>query len=172
VTASYRDPQGRRLKLVLAVLLLVLLLLQVRLWSGTGSLAHINRLEHQIEEQQADNGRLAERNEAQRQEVSDLKNGVDSIEERARSELGLIRKGETFVLVVERDAARADNNQQPLLDARAADDAMEVVPPLAAEGTPMAGDAVEQGDLPETMPSLLPEPGLLPDVPEPTETLP
>lgn len=93
------------MKLVLAVLLVILLLLQVRLWSGAGSLADINRLEGEIQVQQADNALLVDRNEALRQEVNDLKNGLDSIEERARSQLGLVRKGETFILVVEKDDA-------------------------------------------------------------------
>jgi cell division protein FtsB len=107
----YRDRQDRLLKLVLAVLLLVLLVLQVRLWSGAGSLAEINRLDGEISVQQADNALLGERNEALRQEVNDLKNGLDSIEERARSQLGLVRKGETFILVVDREDAK------PALDA-------------------------------------------------------
>jgi cell division protein FtsB len=88
-------------KIVLAALLLILLLLQVRLWSGAGSLADINRLEGEIQVQQADNVLLIERNEVLREEVNDLKNGLDSIEERARSQLGLVRKGETFILVVD-----------------------------------------------------------------------
>lgn len=94
------------MKLVLAVLLVILLLLQVRLWSGAGSLADINRLEGEITVQQSDNALLVERNEALREEVNDLKNGLDSIEERARSQLGLVRKGETFILVVDKEDAR------------------------------------------------------------------
>jgi cell division protein FtsB len=103
MTAFTLDRQDRRLKLVLAVLLLILLLLQVRLWSGAGSLAHIDQLDREIVVQQADNFLLMERNESLRQEVNDLKNGMDAIEERARSRLGLIRKGETFILITERD---------------------------------------------------------------------
>jgi cell division protein FtsB len=103
MTAFALDRQDRRLKLVLAVLLLILLLLQVRLWSGAGSLAHIDQLDREIVVQQADNFLLMERNDAMRQEVNDLKNGMDAIEERARSRLGLIRKGETFILITERD---------------------------------------------------------------------
>lgn len=94
------------MKLVLAALLIVLLLLQVRLWSGPGSLADINRLDGEIAVQQSDNALLVERNEALRQEVNDLKNGLDSIEERARSQLGLVRKGETFILVVDQEDVR------------------------------------------------------------------
>jgi cell division protein FtsB len=134
MTAVFRDRQDRHLKLVLAVLLLVLLLLQVRLWSGAGSLADIDRLQREIALQQRDNAVLQERNEAQRQEVNDLKSGVDSIEERARSELGLIRKGETFVLIVDKAqppvvepapvAARLPAGEEALLDS-----AVDTLPP-------------------------------------------
>lgn len=98
------------MKLVLAVLLVILLLLQVRLWSGAGSLAEINRLEGEITVQESDNALLVERNEALREDVNDLKNGLDSIEERARSQLGLVRKGETFILVVDQEDARPDED--------------------------------------------------------------
>ena len=84
-----------------AILLLVLVLLQYRLWVGEGSLAHIARLEADIAQQQAENQRLNERNKVLSIEVEALKNGSDSIEERAREDMGMIRKGETFYMVVE-----------------------------------------------------------------------
>lgn len=98
------------MKVLLGALVLVLLLLQLRLWSGSGSLQEINRLEAEILAQEQENAALEERNEALRREVADLKTGQDAIEERARSELGLVRKGETFYLISETpdtDAARA-----------------------------------------------------------------
>lgn len=91
------------MKTVLALLLLVLVLLQVRLWAGPGSLADIARLENAITEQNEENAGLEARNSVLMEEVSDLRNGLDSIEERARNELGLIRQGETFYLIVEDD---------------------------------------------------------------------
>lgn len=150
MTAVYRDPQDRRLKLVLAVLLLILLLLQVRLWSGAGSLADIDRLQREIEQQQAENAGLLERNEALREEVSDLKTGLDSIEERARSELGLIRRGETFVLVVdaERDKAASDRIE-------AATDTVNTEraqPADAAPQDPSQTDELVSPPMPDAMP--------------------
>lgn len=93
------------MKLILFALVFILILLQVRLWSGAGSFSEIDRLSDEIAVQEAENAKLAQRNEALREEVNDLKTGLDSIEERARSELGLIRKGETFYLIVEEEAA-------------------------------------------------------------------
>jgi cell division protein FtsB len=94
------------MKMVLVILLCVLVLLQVRLWTGPGSIADIVRLENAIAEQDAANAGLRERNSGLMEEVSDLRNGLDSIEERARNELGLIRRGETFYLIVEDDPNR------------------------------------------------------------------
>lgn len=89
------------MKFLLGALLLVLLLLQLRLWSGSGSLQEINRLEAEIRAQEQENAVLEQRNEALRREVADLKTGQEAIEERARSELGLVRRGETFYLISE-----------------------------------------------------------------------
>lgn len=82
------------------VLSLLLIALQLRLWAGEGSLAEVHQLERQIALQEAENERLLIRNDLLRAEVVDLRNSVGSIEERARSELGMIRSGETFFLLV------------------------------------------------------------------------
>jgi cell division protein FtsB len=100
---------------VLGILLLILVLLQARLWTGAGSLAEINRLDQQIALQNQENADLALRNQTLEDEVSDLKNGLDSIEERARSELGLIRKGETFYLLVEDAPVHAQEPVSPAI---------------------------------------------------------
>ena len=92
--------------MVLALFCLVLLWLQIRLWTGDGSLAEINRLETEIEAQTTSNADLQKRNQALLQDVSDLKNGLDSVEERARSELGMIKKGETFYLIVDKESGQ------------------------------------------------------------------
>jgi cell division protein FtsB len=55
--------------------------------------------------QSARNAELAERNDALAGEVRDLKQGIDAAEERARSDLGMVREDETFFLVVTRDGA-------------------------------------------------------------------
>ena len=85
------------------VLLLVVLLgwLQYRLWFGNGGQREVAALQAQVEAQQDENARLRQRNDALAAEVQDLKSGEAAVEERARSELGMIRPGETFYRVVD-----------------------------------------------------------------------
>lgn len=59
------------------------------------------RLDRAAVVQMAENSQLRERNQALAAEVADLKQGVDAIEERARRELGMIKKGETFYQVID-----------------------------------------------------------------------
>lgn len=89
----------------IAVLLLILLALQAKLWVGDGSWRQANALKHTVSEQRAENVRLQQRNDALSAEVEDLKSGETAAEERARSELGMIKPGETFYRVVEPHAA-------------------------------------------------------------------
>ena len=86
---------------LIAVLVVVFLGLQYRLWVGPGSFAEVDRLQQRIAVQQRDNEQLTLRNERLQGEVHSLKNGLSAVEARARTELGLIRRGETFYLVVE-----------------------------------------------------------------------
>lgn len=85
------------------VLVLVVLLgfLQYRLWVGDGSLADLHALQARITETEDELARLQARNNALAAEVEDLKTGLDAIEERARSQLGMIQSGEVFLQVVE-----------------------------------------------------------------------
>lgn len=86
----------------LAILLGLLLLgLQWRLWVGDGSLAEVWHLKRSVAEQRQENESLQERNLALEAEVKDLKQGLEAIEERARSELGMIREGEIFYQIIE-----------------------------------------------------------------------
>ncbi len=87
---------------LLAGLLLILLVLQYRLWIAEGSLAELQRLERQIKEQAQINGLLEERNAVLEREVLDLQAGNKGLEQRAREQLGLIRQGETFYQFVDR----------------------------------------------------------------------
>lgn len=89
------------MKAVFALLLLVLLVLQYDLWIGDGGMRSVWRLDKTLSIQRADNARLAERNQALEAEVHDLKQGLAAIEERARSELGMIKPGETYYQIVE-----------------------------------------------------------------------
>lgn len=88
----------RWLLLVLAVLLA---LLQYRFWFGPGNSGEVMMLEAQVANQKRDNEGLQQRNDALAAEVKDLKEGEAAIEERARSELGMIKPGEKFYRVVE-----------------------------------------------------------------------
>ncbi len=89
------------MRFIVVTLGLLFLLLQAKLWFGNGSMMDAWQLDRAIAVQQADNQRLRERNAALAAEVADLKGGVAAIEERARRELGMIKRGETFFQVVE-----------------------------------------------------------------------
>jgi cell division protein FtsB len=89
------------MKWLIAILVVLLCALQYRLWIGEGSLAQANRLEQEIKVQQAENDRLLERNRIIHVEVEDLKTGLDTIEERARKDIGLIKKDETFYMLLD-----------------------------------------------------------------------
>ena len=81
---------------LLSGLILLLVLLQYRLWFADGSLAERQRLEVQVLEQKEINRQLRERNAVLEREVLELQSGNDVVEERAREQLGLIREGEVF----------------------------------------------------------------------------
>lgn len=89
------------LKSVIAILAVLLLILQYRLWFADGGLAEVHRLEREVEQQRLRNEALRERNQALAAEVRDLKSGLEAVEARARSELGMVGEGETFYQVVE-----------------------------------------------------------------------
>ncbi|MBW2939504.1 septum formation initiator family protein [Zhongshania aquimaris] len=83
------------------LLLVILVMLQVRLWTGTGSWEQIASLRRDIAVQKNTNSELELRNERLHGEVRSLKHDLDSIEERARNDMGLIKSGETFYLIVD-----------------------------------------------------------------------
>lgn len=89
------------LRYVALILLIVLIALEVKLWAGQGGMAEVWRLGKAVAEQKAQNEQLKARNDALAAEVENLKTGDEAVEERARSELGLIKPGETFYQVVE-----------------------------------------------------------------------
>lgn len=91
------------MKYLAAGLLILLVLLQYRLWFGDGSVREVSRLESEITAQQQRNARLRERNRTLAAEVQDLKKGTTAIEERARTDLGMVGKNETFYQVVSSD---------------------------------------------------------------------
>lgn len=91
----------RRLAWPLLVLAVLLGWLQYRLWLGDGSWGEVNGLQNQVAHQARENQGLKDRNNALAAEVEDLKSGEEAVEERARSELGMIKPGEKFYRVVE-----------------------------------------------------------------------
>ena len=84
------------MRFLMVVLVVVLALLQARLWLSNGGLREMWRLEAEVARRIEDNGRLAARNSALEAEVQDLKQGLAAAEERARTELGMIESRETF----------------------------------------------------------------------------
>ncbi len=92
------------MKVVTGILLILLLALQYRLWVGEGSVAEVAHLRAEIEAQRVELERIRERNQALHAEVEDLRKGLEAIEERARSELGMIKKGEIFYQVIDEDS--------------------------------------------------------------------
>lgn len=89
------------------LLILLLLGLQYRLWFGEPSLTDVWQVKDDIAEQKRINQDLLERNRRLEAEVQDLKKGLSALEERARSEMGMIGEGETFFQVIpEQEPAR------------------------------------------------------------------
>lgn len=95
------------LRWIALILLVILIGLQLKLWTGSGGMHEVQALRSSVEKQRIDNERLAQRNQALAADVSDLKHGEQAVEARARAELGLIKPGETFYQVVERPAGSA-----------------------------------------------------------------
>jgi len=75
-------------------------MLQYKIWLGDGGIPEILQLEDEVETVQLQVDKLKERNQALNAEVQDLKTGMDAIEERARSELGMIGKDEVYYQVI------------------------------------------------------------------------
>jgi len=87
-------------RILIAALGMALVGLQYRLWFGDGGIHEISRLTTAIAAQKMEIEQFRERNRALDAEVRDLKDGTKSIEERARSELGMIRRDEVFYRIV------------------------------------------------------------------------
>jgi cell division protein FtsB len=86
---------------IVALALSVLLgALQYPLWFGKGGWSEVWRLDQEVHFKRAENAKLAQRNSALAEEVKDLEDGLDAVEERARAELGMVKRGEVFVQVV------------------------------------------------------------------------
>ena len=98
------------MKFIAAILVILLVLLQYPLWFGDGSFSKVWKLQNAVEIQKEKNNKLEDRNASLEAEVLDLKQGLDAIEERARTELGMIKQGETFFQVVNENST--DKNER------------------------------------------------------------
>lgn len=99
------------MKFVTLILVLLLGALQYRLWMGNGSLTEVHHLEQNRQALQDEIRQLQERNQALAAEVNDLKHGNEAIEERARTEMGMIKKNEVFYQIIEQQPPAAGKEQ-------------------------------------------------------------
>jgi len=97
-----------KLRTVFLLLILMLLGLQYRLWVGEGSLAEVRALRHQLAITQTELADLIQQNEALSAEVQSLRKGDAGIEARARTELGMIREGETYFQLIKPKGGQND----------------------------------------------------------------
>ncbi len=89
------------MKIINALLILFLAVLQYQIWFGNSSARALDELEAQQQVQRDENALLKNRNDILEVEILDLKNGLEAVEERARAELGMIGKDEVFYLIIE-----------------------------------------------------------------------
>ncbi len=90
------------MKLLIFVLVVLLGSVQYRLWVDKEGLSGVWRLEQAVQRQKDENAELARRNQRLAAEVEDLKTGLEAVEERARSELGMVHEDETYYQIVDR----------------------------------------------------------------------
>jgi cell division protein FtsB len=86
-------------RLVPAVLVALLVILQAQLWFGRGSVPHVAELERELQRQKVANEEARRQVEQLSAEVNDLKEGLHMVEERARHELGMVKPNEIFVQI-------------------------------------------------------------------------
>lgn len=91
---------SKGMKWLTALLVLLLVLLQGRLWWGKNSIPDYRALEQQIAQMQQQNAKLTQRNSLLKADIDDLRLGLEAMEERARNELGMIKPGETFYRIL------------------------------------------------------------------------
>jgi cell division protein FtsB len=101
------------MRLLTLALVALIALLQYSLWLGKGSWLRVLDVDQQVKAQQAVNEKLQARNGSLDAEVRDLKQGYDAIEERARSELGMIKQDEMFFQVLDAGRARLSSAAGP-----------------------------------------------------------
>ena len=98
------------MKWLAAALAVAIILLQYRIWLSEDGVRQVTRLRQSVASQRSENEQLTERNRQLAAEVRDLKTGLDALEERARSDLGMIARNETFYQVVPARPAAATSS--------------------------------------------------------------
>lgn len=89
-------------RVVCVTLLVLLALIHVQLWLGNGSMSYVNELRQQIKDQYAANAIEKSENDRLESEVNDLKEGLSTVEEKARYELGMVKPNEIYIQVSKR----------------------------------------------------------------------
>lgn len=89
------------MRLITLILLALVILIQFPLWLGKGGWLRVSELDKQVAVAHSKNEELKQRNAKLESEVEDLKNGTEAVEERARFELGMVKKDEIFVQILE-----------------------------------------------------------------------
>lgn len=93
------------MKPVIISLGIILLILQYKIWFDDGGIKRYWYLKNAIARQVIQNNGLKQRNEMLKMEIKDLRQGQEAIEERARNDLGMVKKGETFYQIIEKQVA-------------------------------------------------------------------
>lgn len=101
------------MRLFTLILIAVLAWVQHELWFGKNGLVEYRQTSEQLLQQQAENEKLKERNALLKEEIKDLKSGLEAIEELARSDLGFVKPGETFYRVIPKNGTDNDSSASP-----------------------------------------------------------
>ena len=94
---------GLKVKLVLAVFVVIVILLQYTLWAGKQNVIDLYRLNRQVDDVRNENNQFRSRNDQLHEDVIDIKSRLGAIESQARFDLGLIKPGETYYQIVRSD---------------------------------------------------------------------
>ena len=89
------------IRFFIIILIVFFLMIQFDIWFKDDGFYRVKELEQMIGSQVEENERLKLRNEQLEREIDELKSGTESIEEKARTDLGMIKEGEEFYLIVE-----------------------------------------------------------------------
>ena len=98
-------------KAIIIVLIVLLILLQWSLWGDRGFITLFS-MDNANEKLQETNKSLIERNQSLTHQIQDLKEGVGVVEERAREDLGMVKKGETFFKIIDRRKSQENHQEE------------------------------------------------------------